>query len=229
VADERSGPLSYEIPDEVGEVSAQRPILLAGGLALVLGPVAFGLGWLAMGVLSSERLVLALATLLIVGPPLVLAWSTTRGGFRRRRRNALVAAGGVGLFVALIAGQLLELGRPTFPQLEATFDGIRLGDEVVVVSESRSGSRNCKGGPPAITRVLRAPAVAPPSTPFQPSRQSRVTLMVQSLLDQGWEPGQLGVPVEAQSSAVKGEILADIFRTESDAEIRVILTSKSSC
>ena len=213
---ERIGPLSYSLDAPDGDFSAERPIIVGTLVALLTTLPALALGWLVLGVVGARTLVVLLSA--IAGPLLGvgIAYATSRGR-RRRQRNAVVAVGAAGLFVALLSYNLLGIARPAIPELRAAIDDVRLPAGFTEVSESTNGARFCRPTCPTVTRVYLGP-----ETMDDPGRE-----LLRAMFRQGWEPADRNVPPDSNTAAVRGRVLVDVYSTTGESRVRVVVTNSA--
>lgn len=212
-----AGPLTWSVETPTGDVSAERPIIVGGLVAIGIALVLSAIGYVLLGVFGSRSAVARSTALAITACSLVVPFLMTRTGFRRRRRTALIAVGTAAAFFSLISLLLLGNTHPTFTQLVAAFDGMRLPGGLVQIAESRTGARTCSPDCAAIERRYRAPAPLD-----HPVRQ-----VVEALLAQGWEAPVPNIPANLQAAAAKEHMYADVSDTESPLEVVILLTSRS--
>lgn len=211
----RVGPLSYSVEASDGDVSAERPILLGGIVAIVLAVPATVLGWFALGVLSARTLVVLAAS--AAGPAIgMLVAYRSSTGRRRRRRNALIGTGAVGLFVIVVSYNLLGIVRPALPELRAAIDDVRVPPGFVLVSEAESGARLCDPKCPELARIYRADGVEDPAKEF-----------LRAMFRQGWNPADQNLPPDSNTAAVRGRIHVDVFFTTGEPTIRVVVSGSA--
>lgn len=210
-----TGPLSYSVEAADGDLSAERPIILGSVTAIVATLPALVLGWVALGSIAVRVLVLLVVS--VIGPALGLGVAfLTSPGRRRRRRNALVGVGGVGLFVAVVAYNLLAVVRPAVPELRAAIEDIRFPAGFVELSEEAKGDRLCKSQCPTVERFYRADGME------DPGRE-----LLRALFRQGWDPANPSIPPDSNTAAVRGRILVDVYFTTGEPTVRIVVTGRS--